>query len=71
MIIHSQIFETKSKRSLADFTIQVSLQTSSKISYDDLGSKCEDLYSKLTEFDLTSTASVLERSNDNFVCYYG
>lgn len=42
MIIHSQIFDSKSKRSLADYTC--TYQSCSKINYDDLPTSCEELF---------------------------
>ena len=44
MIIHSQIFDYKSKRSMADFTL--SLQENSSMSPDDFPSECERLFKK-------------------------
>ena len=44
MIIHCQIFDIKSGRSLADYTI--SNQDNSDINYDSLSEQCEELYSK-------------------------
>ena len=43
MIIHGQLFDFKTKRSLADFT--VNQHSNEKIDYDDLSSQTEDVVS--------------------------
>ena len=69
MIIHSQIFDSRSKRSLADYT--TSFQNNQSVNYDDLSQKCEDLFQKLTEFDLSSFPSLLEKSSDVVLFTFG
>ena len=43
MIIHSQLFNYKSKRSMADFTMETNI--------DELASKCETLFAKITDYN--------------------
>ena len=44
MIIHSQIFDGKSRRGLADYTC--SYQTCFVLNYDDFPAACEEVYGK-------------------------
>ena len=68
MIIHSQIFDLKTKRTIADYT---STSTASSLGSDELSSECEDIFSKLTEFDMSNQSNQLRVSNDNSVYYFG
>ena len=68
MIIHSQIFDVKSRRSLADYTC--TYQTCSKINFDDLPSNCEDLFGAqaailLQHDDVLSKARIIDSSGIN------
>ena len=68
MIIHSQLFDHKTQRSLADYTID--FQNNSSIDYDDLGNQTEEVFRRNTSMNL-SFAQLLHKSNDQVIAYYG
>ena len=77
MIIHSQIFDVKSRRALADYTC--TYQTCSSINYDDLPNNCEDLFARqgpllLQHDDILTTARVIDdyrNLDSNLVAFMG
>mmetsp|Transcript_4368 Transcript_4368/g.7380 ORF Transcript_4368/g.7380 Transcript_4368/m.7380 type:complete len:85 (+) Transcript_4368:34-288(+) len=69
MIVHSQIFDVKSKRSMADFTI--SLHTSPVVNYEDMAQNCEQLFAKLSEFDFIAKPTLLSKQYNAVVFNFG
>lgn len=68
MIIHSQIIDSKSKRSLADFTVQIK---AGSLNIEEISSKCEEFSQVVSEFDMTTTPNRLHNDQTNVINYFG
>ena len=65
MIIHCQIFEHKTGRSLADYTL--SNKNNNSINYDSLSDQCEELYQK---FGRDEENHLIKRTPDKVLWYF-